>query len=338
MMTTHVVQYSGGIGSWAAAQRVIAEHGTADVVLLFADTQVEDDDLYRFLGDAAEQIGVPVTVIADGRTPFEVFADTRFIGNSRLAPCSIQLKVRPCRRWLSQHTDPEDTIVYIGLDWSEPQRQPAITRGWAPWTVRYPMCDPPYLTKQDMLDWCADLGITPPRLDPAELRWYVEEALDVRARHDEEGPADAASAMFDEEEGPPYPVLALLVRARLAACRRHVGRPVRASVGTRTPTRTRQPCWRRSRASWTARAVGPWRVRRSAVRAAGAGQAAGEAEEGGRPGADLPGQGGVAGREAADLAAPAGTGGREPGPPARRHPNSVRLGRQPHAHVRDAVR
>ena len=54
-------------------------------------------------------------------------------------------------------------------------------------------------------------------LDPAELRWYVEEALDARAMHDAEGPADAASAMFDEEEGPPYPVLALLVRARLAA-------------------------------------------------------------------------------------------------------------------------
>jgi hypothetical protein len=52
-------------------------------------------------------------------------------------------------------------------------------------------------------------------LDPAELRWYVEDALDARAVHEEE-PADAASAMFDEEEGPPYPVLALLVRARLA--------------------------------------------------------------------------------------------------------------------------
>jgi hypothetical protein len=57
-------------------------------------------------------------------------------------------------------------------------------------------------------------------LDPAELRWYVEEALDARAVHDEEGPADRASAMFGEEEedeGPPYPVLALLVRARLTA-------------------------------------------------------------------------------------------------------------------------
>jgi hypothetical protein len=31
-------------------------------------------------------LGVPVTVVADGRTPFEVFADQRFLGNSRLAP------------------------------------------------------------------------------------------------------------------------------------------------------------------------------------------------------------------------------------------------------------
>lgn len=163
-MTTHIVQFSGGIGSWAAAQRVVDEHGTDDVVLLFADTQVEDEDLYRFLDDAAAQLGVPVTVVADGRTPFEVFRDQRFLGNSRLAPCSVHLKVRPCRTWLSRNADPADSVLYIGLDWSEPHREPAITRGWAPWTVRYPMCEPPYLSKQDMTDWCAGLGVRPPRL------------------------------------------------------------------------------------------------------------------------------------------------------------------------------
>lgn len=61
------------------------------------------------------------------------------------------------------------------------------------------------------------LDIRTQALDPAELRWYVEEALHARAVHDEEGPAGTVSAMFDKEEGPPYPVLALLVRARLAA-------------------------------------------------------------------------------------------------------------------------
>ena len=34
----HVVMFSGGLSSWAAAKRVAAEHGTDDLVLLFSDT------------------------------------------------------------------------------------------------------------------------------------------------------------------------------------------------------------------------------------------------------------------------------------------------------------
>ncbi len=78
-MTTHVVQYSGGIGSWAATQRVIAAHGTANLVLLVADTGVEDPDLWRFVRDSTVHIGVPPTVVADGRTPFQVYQDQRFL-------------------------------------------------------------------------------------------------------------------------------------------------------------------------------------------------------------------------------------------------------------------
>lgn len=163
-MTLHVVQYSGGIGSWAAAQRVAAAYGTDDLVLLFADTRVEDGDLYRFLTDSAAQLGVPVTRVCDGRTPFEVFADQRFLGNSRLAPCSAHLKQKPCRKWLEQHANPADTILYVGIDWSEAHRTPAIERGWAPWQVRFPMCEPPHITKTAMLDHARALGVRPPRL------------------------------------------------------------------------------------------------------------------------------------------------------------------------------
>ena len=163
-MTLHVVQYSGGIGSWAATQRVIAEHGTANLVLLFADTLVEDHDLYRFLDDSAAQFGVPVTRVADGRTPFEVYRDRRFLGNSLLAPCSSFLKQRPARAWLDEHADPDDTVVYVGLDWAEPKRLPGVVRGWSPWRVEFPMCDPPLLSKQDMLAACLAAGVKPPRL------------------------------------------------------------------------------------------------------------------------------------------------------------------------------
>ncbi|GAA3832102.1 hypothetical protein GCM10022226_61590 [Sphaerisporangium flaviroseum] len=163
-MTLHVVQMSGGIGSWAAAQRVAAEHGTGKMVLLFADTLVEDHDLYRFNADACAQLGMDLTVVCDGRTPFEVFHDQGFLGNSLIAPCSYWLKQKPCRDWLKAHADPRDTVVYIGIDWSEDRRVAGIERGWAPWTTRFPMCEPPYLTKDDMLNQARAAGIEPPRL------------------------------------------------------------------------------------------------------------------------------------------------------------------------------
>lgn len=163
-MTRHVIQMSGGIGSWAAAQRVKAVHGAHNMVLLFADTLVEDPDLYRFLGDAAEQLGVPITRVADGRTPFEVFRDVRFLGNNRVAPCTRFLKQIPCRRWLEAHADPADTVLYIGVDWAEARRRPAIEAGWAPWTTEFPLFDEPLLTKAQMLDWARSLGLQTPAM------------------------------------------------------------------------------------------------------------------------------------------------------------------------------
>ncbi len=159
----HVVQFSGGIGSWATAMRVAATHGTDRLVLLAADTQAEDPDLWRFVDDAAAHLGVTPVVVADGRTPWQVFEDQRFLGNSRIAPCSHHLKQKPCRAWLTANADPATTILYVGIDWAEQRRTAAIEHGWRPWTVRFPMCDPPYLSKADMLGWARAEGIELPR-------------------------------------------------------------------------------------------------------------------------------------------------------------------------------
>ncbi|MEU4244301.1 hypothetical protein [Actinoplanes sp. NPDC026619] len=163
-MTRHIVQFSGGIGSWATAMRVAARYGTQDLVLLAADTKTEDPDLWRFVDDAGAHLGVTPVIVADGRTPWQVFADQRFLGNARIAPCSVHLKQRPCRAWLTQHADPVDTVLYVGIDWSEHRRVPAIERGWTPWTVKFPMCEPPYLSKQQMLDWARTERLRTPRL------------------------------------------------------------------------------------------------------------------------------------------------------------------------------
>ena len=64
------------------------------------------------------------------------------------------------------------------------------------------------------------LTIKTETLGAPEFRWYVEQAMAARAVHDAENGDDGgqdAPELFDEEEGPGYPVLAVLTRARLAA-------------------------------------------------------------------------------------------------------------------------
>lgn len=162
--TSHVVMMSGGIGSWATANHVVSQHGHGSVTLLFADTRVEHPDLYRFLADAAIQLGVPVTTVADGRTPWQVFRDVRMIGNTRVAPCSHILKQIPCRAWLVEHSTPNSTTVYVGIDWTESHRLDDIVRHWAPWSVSAPLCEPPYWSKTELLNAARAVGLNPPAL------------------------------------------------------------------------------------------------------------------------------------------------------------------------------
>lgn len=159
--------FSGGIGSWMAAKRVVAEHGTDNLVLLFMDTLMEDEDLYRFIGQAAANIGVPLTVVTEGRTPWQVFFDVRFLGNSRADPCSRILKRQFADKWLRENCEPADTIVYVGIDWSEVNRYTRLQklRAQQGWRYEAPLCDPPYLDKGQMLTQLEIVeGIKAPRL------------------------------------------------------------------------------------------------------------------------------------------------------------------------------
>jgi hypothetical protein len=160
----HVVQYSGGVGSWAAAKLVAKRHGTADLTLLFADVKDEHVDLYRFLEEGAANIGVPVTRISDGRTPRQVMTDEKFIGNSRKDPCSKLLKRNLLDKWCRQNMDPAQTIRYIGIDWTEIHRLETFQKRVAPWRAEAPLCEEPYRSKFDALSMLAAEGIETPEL------------------------------------------------------------------------------------------------------------------------------------------------------------------------------
>src|SRR3990167_7816800 len=117
-----VVSFSGGICSYFAAKLTIERHGAASTVLLFADTNYEDADLYRFLDEASIKLGVPITRISDGRTPWDIFFDERFIGNSRVDLCSRILKRELLDKWCNVHCDRLTTRIVVGLSGSEKVR------------------------------------------------------------------------------------------------------------------------------------------------------------------------------------------------------------------------
>lgn len=125
----HHISFSGGLGS-AISALTAHEHGI-EFTLLFADTLIEDDDLYRFLEDVADRVGVPVTYLRDGRTPWEVFRDVRYHGNTRTAHCSAVLKTQQVERWLQENASVDDPLV-LGMDMSEQDRIERARKRWAP--------------------------------------------------------------------------------------------------------------------------------------------------------------------------------------------------------------
>lgn len=159
-----IILYSGGALSWAAAMRTIERHGRDDVALLFTDTNMEDDDLYRFLDDSAAQLRVPLIRLKDGRTPWDVFRDKRMLGNTRIDLCSRILKREMSQRWLADNA-PRATLVF-GIDWEELHRVEPLTRryGEQGYTVECPMTESPWMTKRSVLAWMQAEGVDPPRL------------------------------------------------------------------------------------------------------------------------------------------------------------------------------
>ena len=168
----HVVMYSSGIGSWATAKRVIDQNGAADTTLLFCDVKGdndephlgEDSDNYRFLRESAGQLGAELVWLKSAESIWDVYTRVRFLGNARIAPCSHELKQKPARRWIDEHCDPDDTVLYVGIDWTESHRMPAVERNYLPYVAKAPLIEPPYMDKSDMLQACRDWGVEPPAM------------------------------------------------------------------------------------------------------------------------------------------------------------------------------
>jgi len=160
----YLVSFSGGVTSWAAAKRVRESDQDADITLVFANTRIEDEDTYRFLVEAAGNVRAPMVVVQEGRTPWQVFRDQRFIGNTRVDLCSRVLKREPLKAWIEANHSPDDSVIVLGFTADEPERIDTYRRWVSPWPVLAPLADAPGLDHEDCEEWCKREGMMLPRL------------------------------------------------------------------------------------------------------------------------------------------------------------------------------
>lgn len=121
----HIAMFSGGAGSAYVAYYMVQAFGKENCKLFFTNTLWEDEDNLRFMDEISEYIGLEITEILDGRTPEEVFIDTKFLGNARLAKCSEELKVKKTIIFLEELRDNEklEPILYFGIAPHEKHRR-----------------------------------------------------------------------------------------------------------------------------------------------------------------------------------------------------------------------
>jgi hypothetical protein len=159
----HVMFFSGGMSSFISAKRLVDKYGKDNVILLFTDTNYEHEDLYRFLDETVAFLGAEYIRLADGRTPWDVFKDRRFLGNSQKDPCSAVLKRDLSRRWVKENCTPGTHTLNLGYGPDERHRLERSQKFWAPFVVSAPLIDE-LITKNDMMFESRSYGIEPPEL------------------------------------------------------------------------------------------------------------------------------------------------------------------------------
>jgi len=159
----HIVSIGGGTSSTLELPlEVIRKYGRDNVVLVIACLSGESPDLWRNVEYAQKVTGVKVTYVyydpnnpkkySIGNNPehwlsiWDVFDKVKFIGNSRIDPCSRVLKRETMKRYITDLFSPETTILHIGITGDEIERTVAIMKNWE--SLGYKVeCD---LTKKEL--------------------------------------------------------------------------------------------------------------------------------------------------------------------------------------------
>lgn len=163
----HVISIGGGLSStMELPERVIDCYGSDNVELIMCRLPNEDKDVWRLVKAVEKRFDKTVWMIGLGLTPHDIFFQERFLGNSRVDPCSRVLKREVLARYMDDHYPRETTVMHVGVTFEEVDRMLAITENWRKkgWVVDAPLANDPSITRQYLMDKCDRLFGFVPRL------------------------------------------------------------------------------------------------------------------------------------------------------------------------------
>lgn len=163
MTKPHIVNFSGGVTSWAAAHRVVEKHGKKDTLLLTANTGSEADDWLSWVEQAAEHLGCELVMVRSEKydSVIDLAMKRKFLPNPRAGVCSQQLKVLPMVRWLRENA-PDDFTQYFGFTWDEIHRLDRMRNKNPERRIEAPLLWEPVMSKREAMLLLSKSGLPVP--------------------------------------------------------------------------------------------------------------------------------------------------------------------------------
>ena len=151
LSTLHIVKFSGGAGSWAAAHRVVERYGASSTILVTSNTNAEHPDWLRFVVESQRKLGARFVMLANEGDIWDLAFEQKMIPSARVPFCSRMLKQVPSDEWLEENCPPEHSILYYGFDWTEEHRLTRIRKARPEWRHEAPLMWDPVADKDEIL-------------------------------------------------------------------------------------------------------------------------------------------------------------------------------------------
>lgn len=213
-----IMSTSGGAASATALIKLVKRYGREGVVSVFCDTKTEDADLYRFLDDVDNYLGIKTVKLADGRNIWEVAHHHRMIPNTLYDICSKKLKREVFYKWIRRKYFGVGMRIALGFCAEEYHRAQRLAEFYAregKHSCLFPLLDTPEMFAHDCREYITSIGLKLPRLYaygfdhnncggfcfkagmaslyrlwqqlPERYDWHMEQEAALRAKYNLEG-------------------------------------------------------------------------------------------------------------------------------------------------------